>query len=132
MKIALRTTLNLGSHDCADMKAMSPAMQKAFQRTVDRFSARPCDAAAHPNIVPKISTRIIVDGKEFGSPIQMPPNYRQFYEEALARALPLHDAILTVTQMERSNFVKGTIALSIIAAGLVVAIVYLWFTGFYG
>src|SRR5687768_5889194 len=125
MKIALRTTLNFGSHDSPDIKAMSPAMQKAFQRTVDRFSARPCDARAHPNIVPKISTRIIVDNKEFGSPIQMPLNYRQLYEEALARALPLHDAILTVTQPERSNFVKGTIALSITAAGLVVAIVYL-------
>ena len=61
----------------------------------------------------------------------MPPAYRRFYEELLAQALPLDRAVYTVARIEHSNFIKRTISLAVIAAGVAAGIVYLWLHGFY-
>ena len=53
---------------------MSPSMQKFYRRAVQRFSAGPSAAGeAARAIVPKLLTRIIVNGREFESAGHMPP-----------------------------------------------------------
>jgi len=58
--------------------------------------------------------------------------YRRFYEETLVRVLPLDRAIHMVARIEHANFIKRTLSLSFIVAGLGAAIVYLWTNGYYG
>lgn len=129
MRIALRTSLDMTSGGLPDFSQMRPAMQKAYRRAAERFSARSADGHLPKAIVPKLSSRVIINGREFGSAIQMPPEWRRFYEEALASAVPLGGAIRAVVETERANFIKRTVGLSLIAAGLLARLVYVWSTG---
>ena len=131
MRIALRTTLQ-PQPSFPSMEQLPPAMQKAYRRIARRFSARPTvmvDSAT--TIVPKLRSRIIVNDNEFHRLDELPADYRRMYEQILARTLPLHDAVCTVVKTERSDFIKGTIALAIIAASLAAGAVYLWMHGYF-
>jgi hypothetical protein len=111
---------------------MSPAVEKIYQRMLARFSADPLRATGtRGTIVPKMTARVIVNGREFESTGEMPAVYRRFYEETLARVVPLQGAIYTVAKIEHSNYVKRTVALGLLAAAHVGAIVYLWSIGYY-
>lgn len=131
MRIALRT--NLESAGCFHLpEEMSPRLRDYYDRTMERFSARPLNLGAQARaVIPKLSARVILNGEEFDSAGQMPPAYRRFYENLLAEALPLNRAVYTVARIEHSNFIKRTISLAIIAAGVTALIVYLWLQGFY-
>ena len=133
MKVVLRTSVESRDQSFPAPDEMSPSLQKVYRRTVERFSAEPAaafDSAAM--IVPKLVTRVILNGKEFTSLAQMPPAYRRFYEEMLVKTLPLDRAIHTVARAEHSNAIKRTISLLFIAAGFGATIVYLWLQGYYG
>lgn len=132
MRIALRTCPAAGG-DFHLPEEMPPKLAAYYYRTLERFSARPpCRGSKKHAVIPKLSTRVIVDGQEFASVAEMPSEYRRFYEEILARAVPLERAIYTVARAEYSNFVGRTISLLVIAAGVEIAIIYLWLHGYYG
>jgi len=132
MKVALRANLESADRDFRAPAEMSPSMEKIYQRILERFSAEPAKATgSRPVIVPKMSTRIILNGREFESTNEMPAAYRRFYEETLMRAMPLQRAVYTVAKIEHSNYIKRTITLSVIAVGYIAAIAYLWSVGYY-
>ncbi|MEP6809766.1 MAG: hypothetical protein ABI992_05950 [Chthoniobacterales bacterium] len=131
MRIALRTNLDSAWQFHAPAE-MSPRFEGYYRRAVERFSARPAgDTGKTPLIVPKLGSRVIINDREFADTAQMPPAYRLFYEEILAKALPLDRAIYLVARTEHANFIKRTISLLVIAAGVAAAIVYLWEHGYY-
>ena len=129
MRVALRT--NVASEE-REPRAMSPRMQRQFDRTALRFCAPgTLPSIAAPRIVPKLSARVIINDREFDSLLQMPAEYRRFYEELLARALPVQRAVQIVAQTERANFIKRTTTLAFIAAACAAVIVYLLLHGYY-
>jgi hypothetical protein len=129
MKVVLRTSVEAAG--AWPTEEMSPSMQKIYRRTVQRFSAHPNPLGSRALVVPKLSARVTLNGREFTSAEEMPPPFRQFYEELLAQALPVQHAIETVTRIEHANFIKRTVSLLFIAASIAVAIVYLWMHGYY-
>ena len=129
MRIALRLNLYGGIADSCRDTEMSPGMRRIHDRVARRFSAR--GTAGTDNIVPKLRSRIVVNDQEFKNPRKMPPEYRRFYEEMLAHALPVQRAVDIVTRAEHSNFIKRTITLAVIAAACATTIVYLWMRGYY-
>lgn len=131
MKVVLSTDVAAAQSFCAP-HGMSPALEKIYRRTLERFSAEPVEDTIAARIVPKLPTRIIVNGREFESVQEMPAPYRHFYEEMLTRVLPLERAVFTVAQTEHSNSIKRIVSLTGIAIGCAVAIVYLWMHGYYG
>lgn len=132
MRVALRANVESADREFRAPAEMSPSMQKIYQRMLERFSAHAVNATGSAfTIVPKMSTRVIVNGREFETTGEMPAVYRRFYEETLAKALPLQRAVYTVAKIEHSNFIKRTVTLSVIALGYVGAIVYLWSVGYY-
>ena len=129
MRIALRLHLD-GADDYCPITEMSRGMQRIHDRVLRRFSARSL-TGSNAHVVPKLRSRIVVDGQEFKNVRQMPDEYRRFYEELLTHALPVDRAVDIVTRAEHANFIKRSITLSIIAAACVGAIVYLWLHGYY-
>lgn len=131
MRVVLSSDVVAAQNFCAP-GSMSRSLEKIYRRTLERFSAEPVDEPDFAaRIVPKLPTRIILNGREFASAQDMPPAYRRFYEEMLTRALPLQRAVYTVAQVEHSNSIKRVVSLTAIAAGCAVAIVYLWMHGYY-
>jgi hypothetical protein len=130
MKVVLRTSVE--ATGLCRPEEMSPSMQKFYRRTVQRFSAHPTALESAATVVPKLSARVILNGHDFESADEMPPALRQFYEHLLAQTLPVQHAIDTVTRVEHANFIKRTVSLLFIAAGVALAIVYLWIHGYYG
>ena len=130
MKVVLRASVE--QTEFRPPEEMSRSMQKIYRRTVERFSAHPTALDSAATVVPKLSARVILNGQDFESAEEMPPAFRQFYEELLAQALPVQHAIDTVTRVEHSNFIKRTVSLLFIGAGVALAIVYLWMHGYYG
>ena len=132
MKVVLASNVEAARNFCAP-ETMSPGLEKVYRRTVERFSA---DAAtgvsASARVTPKLSTRIILNGREFASVEEMPAPYRRFYLETLTRALPLQSAIYTVARTEHVNRITRTVTLSIVAVAAAAAVVYLWLHGYYG
>jgi hypothetical protein len=126
MKVVLSTSVDEAHNFCAPAE-MSRALEKIYRRTVERFSAN----ATATCIVPKLPTRVIINGREFESAQEMPPVYRRFYEEMLARALPVEHAIYTVARVEHTNSIVRTISLAAVAFGFAAAVVYLWLHGYY-
>ena len=132
MRVALKADLQTADRDFHAPAEMSPAMEKIYQRMLERFSAGPLRATgSRTTIVPKMTARVIMNGREFESTGEMPAVYRRFYEETLARVVPLQGAIYTVAKIEHSNYIKRTVALGFIAAAHVAAIAYLWSIGYY-
>ncbi len=129
MRIALRLTLD-GTDEYCPLTEMSRGMQRIHDRVLRRFSARSI-TGSNAHIVPKLRSRIVVDGQEFKNVKQMPDEYRRFYEELLTNALPVERAVDIVTRAEHANFIKRSITLAFIAAGCAAAIVYLWLHGYY-
>jgi hypothetical protein len=129
MRIALRLNLD-GTDDYCPLTEMSRGMQRIHDRVLRRFSARTVTGSS-AHIVPKLRSRIVVDGQEFKNVKQMPDEYRRFYEELLTNALPVERAVDIVTRAEHANFIKRSITLAVIAAGCAAAIVYLWLHGYY-
>lgn len=111
---------------------MSPALENYYQRALERFSARPAQSGSRARaVIPKLSSRVIIDGKEFTDAEAMPPSYRALYDEILAAAVPLDGAIYEVARKEHSIFIQRVVALGVIALGVAGAIVYLWLRGYY-
>jgi hypothetical protein len=132
MRVALRTDLAADESDYFPLSEMSRGMQRAYERTIGRFSATESTGSiAGRRIVPKLCARITINGREFDSSAEMPAEYRRFYEETLARTLPLQRAIRIVAETERANFIKRTVTLAFIAAGCASTIVYLALHGYY-
>ncbi len=129
MRIALRLNLD-SADDYCPLTEMSRGMQRIHDRVLRRFSARSV-TGSNAHIVPKLRSRIVVDGHEFKNVKQMPEEYRRFYEQLLTNALPVERAVDIVTRAEHANFIKRSITLTVIAAGCAAAIVYLWFHGYY-
>jgi len=132
MKVVL--TANVAA--AGDFRApdrMSSAMEKVYRRTLERFSAEPVTVAEpQKRVVPKLSTRVIVNGREFASMEEMPPVYRRFYQELLARTLPVQGAVYTVARTEHVNRITRVVTLSLVALAATSAVVYLWMHGYYG
>lgn len=132
MRVAVKASLQANDREFRAPAEMSPSMEKIYHRMLGRFSAETAQATgSRALIVPKMTARVILNGREFDSTGEMPLAYRRFYEETLARALPLQRAVYTVAKIEHANFVKRTVALAVIAAGHVAAIAYLWSVGYY-
>ena len=132
MRVALTADVQSADREFRAPAEMSPSMDKIYQRMLERFSAEPArTTGSRGMIVPKMTARVIVNGREFESTGEMPAAYRRFYEETLARAVPLQHAVYAVAQIEHSNYVKRTVALAFIAAAHVGAIAYLWSAGYY-
>ena len=110
MRIALRLNLDGSSADDCPITEMSRGMQRIHDR---------------------MRAGITVNGREFKNVKQLPPAYRQFYEELLAQALPIERAVDIVTRAEHSNYIKRTTTLGFIAVGCLAAIAYLWLHGYY-
>ncbi len=130
MRIALRLNLD-DTEDYCPLTEMSRGMQRIHDRVLRRFSARGQVRGSKGHIVPKLRSRIVVDGQEFKNAKQLPPEYRRFYEELLTNALPVERAVDIVTRAEHANFIKRSITLAFIATGCAAAIVYLWLHGYY-
>lgn len=131
MKVVLTADLKTAREFRAPER-MSPSLEKVYLRTVERFSAEPAAAAeVRSRIVPKLSTRVIVNGREFAHIEEMPPAYRQFYAETLAKALPIQSAIYTVAKFEHRNTITRTVVLGLVALAAVTAVVYLALHGYY-
>src|SRR3712207_3251694 len=132
MRVALKTRVASADREFRAPATMSTSMEKIYQRMLERFSAEPLKATgSRPVIIPKMTARVIVNGREFESTGEMPAAYRRFYEETLARAVPLQQTVYTVAKIEHANYIKRTIALVVIALGHVAAIGYLWSIGYY-
>lgn len=132
MRVALKADVQLSDSEFRAPTEMSASMEKIYHRMLARFCAEPTRATgSRAVLVPKMTARVIVNGREFESTGEMPAAYRRFYEETLARALPLQRAVYAVAQIEHSNYIKRTIALGVIALGHVAAIAYLWSIGYY-
>ena len=129
MRVALRTDLAADESEYFPLSEMSRGMQRAYERTIGRFSAT--GSIVGRRIVPKLCARITINGRDFDSSAEMPAEYRRFYEETLARTLPLQRAIRIVAETERANFIKRTVTLAFIAAGCASTIVYLALHGYY-
>ena len=131
MRVAVTASLQSTDREFRTPAEMSPSMEKIYHRMLERFSADAAPTGSRAMIVPKMTARVILNGREFESTGEMPLAYRRFYEETLARALPLQRAVYTVAKIEHSNFVKRTVTLAVIALGHVAAIAYLWSVGYY-
>jgi hypothetical protein len=131
MRIALRLNLDGSDAEYCPVMEMSRGMQRIHDRIVRRFSARKNLTGSTAAIVPKLRAGITVNGCEFKNVTQMPPEYRRFYEEILAQAVPMERAVDIVTRAEHSNYIKRTTTLVFIAVGCIAAIVYLWLHGYY-
>lgn len=131
MRVALRTS-PVNARDFRLPEKMSPRLEDFYRRALERFSAGSVLGSKAPAVVPKLSTRVIVNGQEFAGSSEMPPEYRRFYEQILASAVPLDRAIYLVARTEHSNFIGRIISLLLIAGGVAGAIVYLWLHGYYG
>jgi hypothetical protein len=131
MKVVLTADV-AAAREFAAPAHMSPALEKVYRRTLERFSAEPAPATEpRPQIVPKLSTRVILNGREFATIDEMPPAYRRFYHETLARALPIQSAIYTVAKVEHRNSIKRALTLGVVAFAAAAAVVYLWMHGYY-
>lgn len=113
---------------------MSPRLQGYYQRALERLSARPPRqrGSRHALVVPKLSSRVVINGEEFTDPQEMPPPYRELYESILAQALPLDAAVYAVARIEHSSFIKRAVGLAVIANAVTGGILYLWLRGFLG
>ena len=86
MRIALRLNLAASATEKFSSLEMSRGMQRTYRRVERRFSARHDSTGSAVRLVPKLRARVTVDGHDFDSEQQMPPEYRRFYEEINARS----------------------------------------------
>jgi hypothetical protein len=125
MTVRFKTKIRFNGHEYASADEMPASVREAYTRAVGETAVLRSGA----RLAGKLNAKLIVNGKEFSSPGDLPVAERRLLQDALAALLPNN---LALSADEARKIRRRKILLTSIAVALGLAVVYLWLHGFFG
>jgi hypothetical protein len=125
MTVRFKTKIRFNGHEYASADEMPASVREAYTRAVGETAVLRSGA----RLAGKLNAKVIVNGKEFSSPGDLPVAERRLLQDALAALLPNN---LALSADEARKIRRRKILLTSIAVALGLAVVYLWLHGFFG
>jgi hypothetical protein len=125
MRVRFKTKIRFNGHEYASADEMPASVREAYTRAVGETAVLRSGA----RLAGKLNAKVIVNGKEFSSPGDLPVAERRLLQDALAALLPNN---LALSADEARKIRRRKILLTSIAVALGLAVVYLWLHGFFG
>ena len=125
MTVRFKTKIRFNGHEYASADEMPTSVREAYTRAVGETPVLRSGA----RLAGKLNAKVIVNGKEFSRPGDLPVAERRLLQDALAALLPNN---LTLSADEARTIRRRKILLTSIAVALGSAVLYLWLHGFFG
>jgi hypothetical protein len=125
MTVRFKTKIRFNGREYASADEMPAKVREAYTRAVGETAVLRSGA----RLAGKLNAKVIVNGKEFSNPGDLPVTERRLLQDALAALLPDN---LALSANETRNIRRRKILLISIAFALGSAVVYLWLHGFFG
>jgi hypothetical protein len=125
MTVRFKTKIRFNGHEYASAEEMPANVREAYTRAVGETAVLRSGA----RLAGKLNAKVIVNGKEFSSPGELPVAERRLLQDALAALLPNN---LALSADEARKIRRRKILLTSIAVTLAAAVGYLWLQGFFG
>jgi len=125
MTVRFTTKIRFNGREYASAEEMPPSVREAYTRAVGETAVLRSGA----RLAGKLNAKVIVNGKEFGNPGELPVMERRLLQDALGALLP-DNLALSPDESHKIRRKKMLLALIILFASG--GVLYLWLHAFFG